>query len=197
MMLEFLKKKFQKFHATIIEGHYDGHVHPARDLITEQDCSPSPEEKAGSLSFSLALMIAGDVVLGAFAALTSLTALGIAAGVIAAAGASFYAHEYYRCKKAATEKICETNLAGQHVEGTRTDLCRLHKMQERIVDLSVEFGSASAASLKTAVADEIARDTDAVTAEIRRVRVLDEGLHHAGKAAYAFVRPSLHVMKQA
>lgn len=196
-MPAYLRRKYLDFKRTVAEGHYAGHSHPSDDLLGEAYTATSAEQKAGNAAFNLAVIVGGDVVLGAVAALTSVTFLGVAAVAIAAAGTAFYAHEYLRCKKAARDNICETNVAGQHVEGERGALYRLHKAQARIVDLSVEFANAKSAGLKTVIDDEISRIIDSTQADSSRVRVVDEGTHHAGKERYAFARPVLHVMKRA
>lgn len=196
-MLALLREKYLDFRRALAEGHYSGHAHPADDLFRDAGDTETADQKAGNASFNLAIMVGGDVLLGAVAAATSLTFLGAAAAIIAVTGTAFYAREYLRCKKAAHETICETNFAGQHVEGERGALYRLHKAQARIVDLSVEFGNARASNLKGALDDEISRIVEKSSPDAAHVHVLDEGTHHAGKARYAFVRPSLHVVKHA
>jgi hypothetical protein len=121
-----------------------------------------------------------------FAALSVHTLL-MTALVLAAAGAAIMGLEYVRCKKGREDIITEVNFAGQKVTGRRADLCRLHKAQERIMNLGSSFRQASLESTTDTIQDLIA----SVAGERQRVTVLEEGPFGAMKAAYDFSRPQI------
>ena len=116
------------------------------------------------------------------AAIAALSLENLALGVLALAGsgASFYALEFIRCRRARNDIITETNFAGQKVRGRRADLSRLHKAQEKILTLSGTFNKTAEKPEDTRIAAVI----DETAALRGRIAVLEGG------NGYRFFQPA-------
>ena len=188
-MFKSLSHAFNDIWETFAAGRYNGRQpHLAHSLA--QDAAVHPGHDLAGLSWGAAWMIGSDVVLGVLETAFSMSTMGMAAAAIGVAGAAFYIAEYCHYKHKAEAQIDETNLAGQHVSGSRRDLYKLDAVQDKIVDLYLAFDSASSRQIKGLIADRIQDLKKSVSTEIARVHISDAGTHHAGSAAYAFVQPS-------
>lgn len=137
-----------------------------------------------SRSFGKRMMWASAV------ALLSMNFLAWAALGLGAIGASFIALEYIQCRRHRGDVINEINFAGQHVEGKRSDLCRLHMAQVRIMNLASAFKPASLESTSDTVQEII----DSVAAERKRVKILAVGRYDADSEAYDFSEPGIKLV---
>lgn len=126
-----------------------------------------------------------------FAALSTKTLLA-AAVVLATAGTAIVGLEYWRARKDRLDVITEVNFAGQKVQGSRADLCRLHMAQVRIMNLGSTFQRASLES----TTDTIARLMESVAEEKKRVKVLEPGPFGAMSCTYDFSRPEISLVNK-
>lgn len=132
----------------------------------------------------LAKFLSPKVLWGTMVAALTLQNLALGLAAVAGSGASFYAIEYLRCRKARNDLITETNMAGQQVRGRRADLSRLHKTQQKILQLSEKFNHAAVDGRDN---DDIRAEIEATAGQRSRIVVLDGG--KAGGDSYAFFEP--------
>ena len=124
-------------------------------------------------------------------ALLSMQTMAWVAGGLAVLGGGILATEYLQSRRARTNVITEVNFAGQHVEGTRADLYRLHQAQVRIMNLASSFQQASSES----TSETVARIAESVAQETKRVKVVSGGRYGAGTDAYEFSEPGIKLVK--
>lgn len=193
-MAWFLRKMQNAYHAfrnTLFEGHYNGHEH-IDHLLKDEHPACSAEEQAGQRAFGLTVFIGGDVLLNVAYAFFSYATLGATAVITTIAGVAFYTHEFIRCRRLAKEGVTEVNLAGQHIMGVRGDLCRLHRAQNAIIDLTLEYNNAATEGLQHILQEKIEQTAASVAGEVSRVRVLDGGKYYPRSTAYQFEKVARH-----
>lgn len=192
-MFQWLQKSVERFNQVVTEGNY--RMPPMtwgrliRGLKPQLQLPATAEAAIGTSMIDTGKML-GERFLWAF----TITALGAVALKWAAlgfgiAGIGVYTLEYFRAKKSREDVISEINPAGQRVQGTRADLCRLRHAQLRIMNITDTMSADS-----TTTADAIDSILDSVKEERKRVQVLDEGPHRAGASAYAFTEPDFRIM---
>lgn len=113
--------------------------------------------------------------------------VGIACG---AATLLISAYQYNRAKKSRNDVIEELNVAGQHVKGTRGDLCRLRVAQEQITNITDGFRPGMMKTVSD-VQNDIVRG---VSAERARVTVINNGKYNADVELYDFSEKEMKLM---
>lgn len=103
-------------------------------------------------------------------------------GAVSVIGSGLMVREYTRAKNRMNDRLRETNVAGQTVEGSRMDLCRLYNAQARIFKIADHFKDAPMQTTKEVIEDIVA----SVTEESKRVRVVEGGPYGAGTDRYEF-----------
>lgn len=193
-LIEAIKKPFEHFEQTIIEGNY----HPSpRSLFSTfaRKKQALPETTSVVMSDSLlgiSKILRNRFMWGAIFGFLAVNTLVAATVGLAVAGTGLLAFEYARARKAAREEITEVNMAGQHVKGARADLCRLHKAQEKIMNMGNTFKQASLDSTH----DTINAILGSVEGERARVIVLSGGPYGAGSGVYSFSRPQMSLVSE-
>ncbi|MEZ0224352.1 MAG: hypothetical protein ACAH83_07365 [Alphaproteobacteria bacterium] len=188
-MFRKLREFYNTFSQTLEDGRYgkDGSVFSDLWGQVKGKIPATPKlDVAGKLPL-LGLLAKSRLVWTALVAAISLQSVIGGLAAVAGAGASFLALEYHRCRKAREQVITETNFAGQTVRGKRKDLNRLHKAQEKIIELSGVFNGEAAPPAQA--------ELDAVINGVRdhqnRVLVLQAGGFGAGAHHYEFSVPQI------
>lgn len=192
-MLQKLRQVYDGIQQTLVEGNYRSEQQSfwAKIFGKKQDMLPETTEIAvgatmigTSRSFGTRLLWASAV------ALLSMNLLAWAAVGLGVAGAAFIGFDYLQCRKHRKDIITEVNFAGQRVTGTRADLCKLHMTQARIMNLASAFKPASDETTSQTVQDLV----DSVSAECKRVKVLDGGRYNASPDTYDFSEPGIKLV---
>lgn len=135
--------------------------------------------------FSVASALLTNTVIG-LAIEASLIGVTAGIGLAGVIGAGILGTLYLKSKKAGAEKIAETNVAGQQVEGPRSALYKLHRAQRQIIGLTESFADAASPKMIQAEVQQIIADTAALRAS---VKVTDPGDAPGHRTDYEFVRP--------
>src|SRR5262249_15967447 len=141
-MFRKMKQMYGDFRQTLEDGHYCAEGGSFwSDLFGElkEKLPPLPKIQMLKKLPMLGKLLKSKIVwTGGFGAMW-IESVVAGAITLAAAGISFYAMEYVRCRHSREQIISEVNFAGQTVRGRRKDLSRLHKAQEKILSLSDAF----------------------------------------------------------
>ncbi|MEZ0225020.1 MAG: hypothetical protein ACAH83_10735 [Alphaproteobacteria bacterium] len=192
-MLQKLRQVYDGIQQTLVEGNY--HAQPesiwTKLFGKKQDTLPETTEIAvGATMISTSRSFGKRMMWASAVALLSMNFLAWAALGLGAIGAGLIALEYIQCRKHRSDVITEINFAGQHVRGKRSDLCRLHMAQVRIMNLASAFKPASLESTSDTVQEII----DSVAAERKRVHILDVGRYNADDKSYDFSEPGIKLV---
>lgn len=103
-------------------------------------------------------------------------------GAVSVIGSGLMVREYTRARNRMSDTLRETNVAGQTVEGSRMDLCRLYNAQARIFKIADHFKDAPMQTMTEVINDIVASVAD----ESKRVKVVDGGPNGAGTDRYEF-----------
>ncbi len=153
-MLGKLRQAYDTFQQTLTEANY--HPEPQSPLrsLFALNATKLPETsnaaKFGKQMLTKSTKIGRGYLWAPLMGLASLK-LQMASGVLTAigglafgvAGAGLFILEYNRSKRIRMEVIKEVNFAGQTVEGSRADLCRLYQAQMKIMNIHDSFKKAS------------------------------------------------------
>jgi hypothetical protein len=103
-------------------------------------------------------------------------------GAVSVIGSGLMMREYTRARNRMSDMLRETNVAGQTVEGSRMDLCRLYNAQALIFKIADHFKDAPMQTMTEVINDIVASVAD----ESKRVRVVEGGPYGAGTDRYEF-----------
>lgn len=185
-----IKRGFEHFHQTLQEGHYGADKTSMWSFLfkpKEADDEAAPVAASSKLIKMTSKALSTKYFIPALLAVLSVQMqMATLVGIAVLAG-GVLAGEYLRCRRLRNQIITEVNVAGQKVTGTRADLCRLHRAQASILNLSSSFRQASLESTGDTINDIIA----SVSAESARVTIENGGHYGAGTAGYAFSRQTL------
>lgn len=193
MIFRKLKSLYDHFFQTLTEGHYRAEPRPLWAIFRpakKKELPETPQLTMGTKMIDTSTMIGQRFMWASIYAILSIKTLATTAFALAGAGIALFGLEYYRSRKAAQETITEVNFAGQKVEGTRRDLCRLYQAQIKIMNLTSAFKQASLESTR----DTINAIIDSVAEERKRVQVLDKGRYGARAARYEFSEPGIKLV---
>jgi hypothetical protein len=190
-LIEKVTKAYDGFHRTIAEGNYRTE-RSFLDLLTgtKRSLAATTEVAIGATMLDTSKSFGKRMLWASAIAIVSMQGMLWVALGMASIGFGFIGLEYKRARNARKETITEVNFAGQRVEGTRADLCRLHSAQVQIMNLAGTFKRASLENTKETVDDIIA----SVAGETKRVKVLDGGRYGAGQDAYEFSEPGIKLV---
>lgn len=190
--VERIRGPFDLYERTLQEANYNAKPRSLWSLIRgkKRELPETTQIEVGEKMVDTSRTIGKRFMWAAIFAALSMKMLVVLAVGLAAAGIGLFALGYHRAKKDRLDVITEVNMAGQKVEGTRADLCRLHMAQVKIMNLASSFKQASHES----TTDTIANAMRAVEAERRRVRILDPGPYGALNNAYDFSRPLISLV---
>ena len=192
-MLQKLRQAYEKMEQTLAEGNYRSGPNSlwGRLLGKKDPIIPETTEIAvGATMIGTSRIWGVRLLWTAAVAVLSVHFVAWTAFAIGAIGAGVLATEYVHCARARKDVITEVNFAGQKVEGTRADLCRLHMAQVRIMNLANAFQPASAETTH----ETVQQIMDSVKAESRRVKVIDAGRYDADRNAYDFSEPGIKLV---
>lgn len=181
-MFTRVKRLIDNFTETIKAGYYT----PATLENPQEEALPrKPWVLTAVGIFSIGYAFATNTVIG-LAIEASLVGVTAGIGLAAVAAGGLLGALYLKSKKAAKERIFETNMAGQRVKGTRTDLYKLNQAQRQIISLTESFKSAAAPRVVDAEVKAVIEAHEDIR---QRVNVLDPGDAPGGEKTYEFVRP--------
>jgi hypothetical protein len=191
-MLQKLRQAYENFEQTLTEGNYRSGPRSvwARVFGTNEELPETTEIAVGATMLGTSRTWGTRLVWAGAVAWLSVHFLAWAAVGVGLLGAGVLANEYVHCRRARNDVITEVNFAGQKVEGKRSDLCRLHMAQVRIMNLANAFRPASAETTH----ETVQQIMDSVKAESRRVKVIDAGRYDADKNAYDFSEPGIKLV---
>lgn len=192
-MLQKLRQIYEGIEQTLAEGNYRSEPNSiwSRVFGNKDDTIPETTELAvGATMIGTSRVWGVRLIWTAAVALLSVHFVAWAAVGVGILGAGILGSQYAQCARARNDIITEVNFAGQKVEGTRADLCRLHMAQVRIMNLANTFRPASEANTH----DTVQQVIDSVKQESRRVKILDPGTHNADTNAYDFSEPSIKLV---
>ena len=192
-MLQKLRQIYESIEQTLAEGNYRSEPRSiwSRLFGKKDDFIPETTEIAvGATMLGTSRVWGTRLVWASAVAFLSMHTMAWASIGVGLLGAGVLANEYVQCRRARNDIITEVNFAGQKVEGKRSDLCRLHMAQVRIMNLANTFRPASAANTH----DTVQQVIDSVKEESRRVKIIDAGTHNADTNAYDFSEPSIKLV---
>ncbi len=184
---------YDEFQQTLAEGHYREKPLPfwAPLKLTPGNWPETSPVAAGGVVLDTGRTFAKRLLWGGAFALLAFDIVLKAGVALIASGLALYGYEYYRSTCTRKETITEVNFAGQRVEGTRKDLCRLYQAQIRIMNIAGSFKQASMASTGETAAAII----KSVAAERKRIKVLNPGIYGAKNDVYDFSEPQLKLVE--
>lgn len=186
IVLDKIHEVLDNYDAVLEEGTYGKKKNTVLEKIfnrKSKDLDNATHVASSILSTTSYEMLKRVFILGA---LVLVADKALIVGLIALGGLGiFKCHEYYQHKKSRYEIIQDRNHFGQLVEGSRMDLCRLRRAQERMISIEDHMPEGA---LKTTdeLRTEIARS---VEKEMSRVRVIDAGDKGADINHYDFRKP--------
>lgn len=188
-----LKALSDHFFQTLTEGHYRAEPRPFWALLKpakKKELPETPELTVGSKMWGTSTTVGKRFLWASVYAILSMKTMLTTAVGLAGVAAGLFGLEYYRAKQASRETITEVNFAGQKVEGTRADLCRLYQAQIKIMNLTTSFKLASLESTY----DTIQNIIDSVAEERKRVKIIDKGRYGARASRYEFSEPGIKLV---
>ena len=194
-LLAKIRKPLEKFEQTLIEANYHANPDTLWSFFSSRKKQELPETPTVAMSntmLGLSKVLRNRFLWGAIFAMLATKALVVTSVVLGVAGSSLLAVEYMRARKAVNEEIVEVNFAGQKVAGRRSDLCRLHKAQQKILNIDKTFKKASTESTFDTIRDIL----DSVAQERSRITVMDGGPYGGSQKQYDFSRPKLYLVSE-
>ena len=173
------------FNRVLVEGNYQSEsTSPLLQILRPKkpDLPETVSAAAASGLVGTSIKIANKMMWIGVLAAASQTWLVWAMIGIGIAGMGLIGYQYGRARRMSGDIIEEKNFAGQIVEGTRADLCRLHIAQGKIINLADNFQRAS----RESTSDTIKRIMDGVSDEVKRVKVVARGDFNAASDRYEF-----------
>ncbi|MDE1152248.1 MAG: hypothetical protein PW788_06910 [Micavibrio sp.] len=193
-MFRGLVKAYENFQQTLTEGHYMAAPLSIWSLFKPRAAQlpHSPQITLGTGMLGTTRSVGNRWLWASLVALLSMKTLVAWGAGFGTVGVGFLALEYVRSARARHDVIREINFAGQTVEGTRSDLCRLHNAQMNVMNLASSFREASMETTH----DTIRRLMDSVSEERARVRVVDAGAYGARDSVYDFSKPNIRLVDE-
>lgn len=192
--MDKIRKPFDVYEKTLQEANYHARPRTLWSLIRgkKRDLPETAQLEVGEKMVDTSRTIGKRFMWAAIFAALSMKMLVVLAVGLAFTGIGMFALGYHRAKKDRLDVITEINMAGQKVQGTRADLCRLHMAQCKIMNLASTFKQASLES----TADTISNAMKAVEEERRRVKILEQGPYGALTDVYDFSRPLISLVNK-